>query len=230
MLSRWAEDPVAPDFAPSAETVVSSIAEDETIDTCIDMHSMEASSDFAITSRPPSDVLSGSADRRDGHADTSVAKEDLDETFDLSISNDGSDEEEGGRYCSDEEDCRYKSKHGPAHHDTPTTQASYASEPFPHTIFALDITEVLEDAQTRTDREYLERGGNDKAYRYCPVRIGGPRMPQIVLLMLALVVAMLGVVGAVVPNVPSMPFVLLAAACSFAFCFGSVSYLGRPVN
>ena len=217
---------MAPDFAPSAETVVSSIAEDETID--IDLRSMEASSDFAIASRPPSDVLSGCADRRDEQADTSVAKEDLDQTFELSISGDGSDEEEG--CCSNEEDDMCKSKHGPAHHDTPTTQASYASEPCHHTIFALDITEVLEDAQTRTDREYFERGGNNKEYRYCPVRIGGPRMPQIVLLMLALVAAMLGVVGAVVPNVPSMPFVLLAAVCSFAFCLGSVSYLGRPVN
>ena len=218
---------MAPDFAPSAETVVSSIAEDETID--IDLRSVEASSDFAIASRPPSDVLSGGADRQDATS-TSVAKEDLDQTFDLSISGDSSDEEEGGGCCSSEEDGMCKSKHGPTHHDTPTTQASYSSEPCPHTIFALDITEVLEDAQTRTDREYLERGGFDKEYRYCPFRIGGPRMPQIVLLVLALVAAMLGVVGAVVPNVPSMPFVLLAAVCSFAFCLGSVSYLGRPVN
>ena len=79
MYSRWSEEPTAPDFIPSTETVVSSIAEDETID--IDIQSLEPS-EFALASRPPSDILSRSgADKQDA---TSVANEDLEKTFDLS--------------------------------------------------------------------------------------------------------------------------------------------------
>ena len=224
MYSRWSEEPTAPDFVPSTETVVSSIAEDETID--IDIHSLEPS-EFALASRPPSDILSGSgADKRDA---TSVAKEDLEKTFDLSI--DG-DEEEGGcchvsheDSSSSDEDVKCQAK---PHQSSPNTQATYASEPTPQMMFALDITEVLQDEQARTDNEYLESTYKD--YRYCPFRLGGPRTPQIVLMVLALVAAALGVVGSVLPNVPSMPFVLLSAVFSFAFCLGSVTFLGRPVN
>lgn len=221
MYSRWSEEPTAPDFAPSTETVVSSIAEDETID--IDIHSLEPS-EFALASRPPSDILSGS-----GADKSTVAKEELDKTFDLSING---DEEEGG-CChgshkdpsSSDEDVK---KSANPYHSSPNTQATYASEPTPQMMFALDITEVLHDEQARTDNEYLERTYKD--YRYCPFRLGGPRTPQVVLMVLALVAAALGVVGAVVPNVPSMPFVLLSAVFSFAFCLGSVTFLGRPVN
>ena len=221
MYSRWSEEPTAPDFIPSTETVVSSIAEDETID--IDVHSLEPS-ELALASRPPSDILSGSgADKRDL---TSVAKEDLEKTFDLSING---DEEEGG-CCrishgdsSSSDECPTK-----PNQSSPNTQATYASEPTPQMMFALDITEVLQDDQARADNEYLESTYKD--YRYCPFRLGGPRTPQIVLMALALVSAALGVVGSVVPNVPSMPFVLLSAVFSFAFCLGSVTFLGRPVN
>ena len=224
MYSRWSEEPTAPDFVPSTETVVSSIAEDETID--IDIHSLEPS-EFALASRPPSDILSGSgADKRDA---TSVAKEDLEKTFDLSING---DVEEGGcchvsheDSSSSDEDVKCQAK---PHQSSPNTQATYASEPTPQMMFALDITEVLQDEQARTDNEYLESIYKD--YRYCPFRLGGPRTPQIVLMVLALVAAALGVVGSVLPNVPSMPFVLLSAVFSFAFCLGSVTFLGRPVN
>jgi len=220
MYSRWAEDPVAPDFVPSADTVVSSIAEDETID--IDSRSLE-SSELAFASRSPS-ALSG-----DKHYEgNSVVKEDLDKTFDLSVhgdeeegedshhSNEHSSPSDGGAKCSAQQN------------DSPNTQATYSSEPTSQTLFALDITEFLEDEQVRTDNAYLE--SNYKDYRYCPLRLGGPRTPQIVLIVLALGAAALGVAGSVVPSVPSMPFVLLAAVFSFAFCLGSVTFLGRPVN
>ena len=225
MYSRWSEEPTAPDFVPSTETVVSSIAEDETID--IDIQSLEPS-EFALASRPPSDILSASgADKRDL---TSVANEDLEKTFDLSKKG---DEEEGGcchmshedSSSSDEDHIKCPSK---PHQNSPNTQATYASEPTPQIMFALDITEVLQDEEARADNEYLESTYKD--YRYCPFRLGGPQTPQIVLMVLALLAAMLVVVGAVVPNVPSMPFVLLSAVFSFAFCLGSVTFLGRPVN
>uniref|UniRef100_A0A7S0FM24 Uncharacterized protein n=1 Tax=Minutocellus polymorphus TaxID=265543 RepID=A0A7S0FM24_9STRA len=231
MYSRWAEDPVAPDFIPSTETVVSSIAEDETID--IDSRSLEPS-EFAVASRPPSDVLSrsgGGAADNNKQEGTSVAKEDLDKTFDLSIN--GDDEEEGGCCTSSSNEEYADNSKLPAHQNTPNTQATYACEPSSQTMFSLDITEVLHDAEARADNEYLEGSYHhwyNKDYRYCPIRLGGPRTPQIVLMMLALSSAALGVVGAVVPNVPSMPFVLLSGVFSFAFCLGSVSYLGRPVN
>ena len=225
MYSRWSEEPTAPDFIPSTETVVSSIAEDETID--IDIQSLEPS-EFALASRPPSDILSRSgADKQDA---SSVAKEDLEKTFDLSING---DEEEGGccrishedSSSSDEDNVKCPAK---LHQNSPNTQATYASEPTPQIMFALDITEVLQDEEARADNEYLESTYKD--YRYCPFRLGGPRTPQIVLMVLALVAAALGVVGSVLPNVPSMPFVLLSAVFSFAFCLGSVTYLGRPVD
>ena len=225
MYSRWSEEPTAPDFIPSTETVVSSIAEDETID--IDIQSLEPS-EFALASRPPSDILSRSgADKQDA---SSVAKEDLEKTFDLSING---DEEEGGccrithedSSSSDEDNVKFPAK---LHQNSPNTQATYASEPTPQKMFALDITEVLQDEEARADNEYLESTYKD--YRYCPFRLGGPRTPQIVLMVLALVAAALGVVGSVLPNVPSMPFVLLSAVFSFAFCLGSVTYLGRPVD
>ena len=225
MYSRWSEEPTAPDFVPSAETVVSSIAEDETID--IDINSLEPS-EFALASRPPSDILSKS-DGDDKQDMASVAKDDLEKTFDLSISG---DEEEGGCCHVSNEDSSSSdedaTKSAKPYHSSPNTQATYASEPGPQMMFALDITEVLQDEQARTDNEYLE--STYKNYRYCPFRLGGPRTPQIVLLLLALIAAALGVVGSVVPNVPSMPFVLLSAVFSFAFCLGSVTFLGRPVS
>eukprot|EP00563_Minutocellus_polymorphus_P021365 CAMPEP_0197715414 /NCGR_PEP_ID=MMETSP1434-20131217/582_1 /TAXON_ID=265543 /ORGANISM="Minutocellus polymorphus, Strain CCMP3303" /LENGTH=254 /DNA_ID=CAMNT_0043299507 /DNA_START=285 /DNA_END=1048 /DNA_ORIENTATION=+ len=171
MYSRWAEDPVAPDFIPSTETVVSSIAEDETID--IDSRSLEPS-EFAVASRPPSDALSGSgaADKREV---SSVAKEDLDKTFDLSIN--GDDEEEGGCCTSSSNEEYADNSKRPAHQNTPNTQATYACEPSSQTMFSLDITEVLHDAEARADNEYLEGSYHhwyNKDYRYCPIRLGGP--------------------------------------------------------